>query len=334
MIGIINYIRHDLEGIYTAELLRGSISMLIAVCVDQILNFGAADTYILIVALYGLRPLTGSTLKKRLINIICSLILLQITLIISMYFGHHHLFIPQLIVSTILSATTVYALARIKALSGTIMFMSVFSIVNFGMGTLDHNMEVTLLDLIKASSTGSICVILSVLIIPISGFHWCLLINHCFYHDLAEYATMMCKSQYYENFSNLKPDSKDKILMLQSSLLNTISYVSDPIRKSRYINIIDGLVLITYWPSTGTTEEHIHTINIVRNNIFILIKNLLTSHGKENNTLALKALINYQNTLTGLPRDLFCNGEMIHHAELVLQNIAALKKEILTDENA
>ena len=30
MFGIINYIRHDLEGVYTAELIRGSISMLIA----------------------------------------------------------------------------------------------------------------------------------------------------------------------------------------------------------------------------------------------------------------------------------------------------------------
>ena len=65
MLGITDYIRNDLEGVYTAELLRGAISMFFAVILTQILELGEARAYILIVALNGLRSMTGDTLPLR-----------------------------------------------------------------------------------------------------------------------------------------------------------------------------------------------------------------------------------------------------------------------------
>ena len=51
---LIRYIRNDLEGVYTAEMLRGSISMLAGVAFYELSGPGAAGAYILIIALYGL----------------------------------------------------------------------------------------------------------------------------------------------------------------------------------------------------------------------------------------------------------------------------------------
>ena len=74
---LIRYIRNDLEGVYTAEMLRGSISMLAGVAFYELSGPGAAGAYILIIALYGLRALAGKTLIRRLLSMAASLILLS-----------------------------------------------------------------------------------------------------------------------------------------------------------------------------------------------------------------------------------------------------------------
>ena len=103
MIGITDYIRNDLEGVYTAELFRGTVSMFLAVILTQLVALGEARAYILIVALNGLRSMTGETLPRRLFNIMVSLMLLVGTIGLSIWYGHNHLYIPQIITCIILS---------------------------------------------------------------------------------------------------------------------------------------------------------------------------------------------------------------------------------------
>ncbi len=255
MIGFINYIRHDLEGIYTAEFLRGGLSMLFAVIADSFFDLNGANAYILIIGLYGLRSLSGKNFIIRFANIIVSLMLLSLTLVIALYFGHHKLYIPELLLVSSLSAGTVYALKHIKDFSGTIMFMSIFAVVNYGMGAIDSTGEVNTIKLLKASLIGSICVILAVIIVPFTHFHWCTVINLCFYHDLRSYAEIMCRNASYYEFSNLKNHTKNDLLMLQSFLFNITQYVDDKERKQHYLSVINGLVLITCWPIAETNPE-------------------------------------------------------------------------------
>ncbi len=107
---LINYIRHDLEGVYTAELLRGSLSMLLAALILLNTEFTPTSPYILIVALYGLRSITRDSFFKRLGNICISLFLLIAVLVITTYLGQTHQYLLNLILTTTLSTLTVWAL--------------------------------------------------------------------------------------------------------------------------------------------------------------------------------------------------------------------------------
>lgn len=325
MLGITDYIRNDLEGVYTAELLRGAISMFFAVILTQILELGEARAYILIVALNGLRSMTGETLPRRLLNIIISLFLLVGTIGLSIWYGHNHMYLAQTVTAIVLSSATVYALAGHKSASGTIMFMSVFNIVNFGMGLLDVNHEVNPANFSVAAGCGSLCVITSVLAVPVLKFHWCLLINHCFYHDLKLYARMMCRSSYYDSFSDLSEKSKNRLLMLQSSLYNITKHVDDPDRRERYVKILNGVVLITYWPTTDTDSVHVAHINSLRNSIFKLMYGLLSAGSDADVKTAVDELNFFRLNLAMVPDDPFCNGEMKRHAGEVIEAITELK---------
>ncbi len=319
MIGITNYIKHDLEGVFTAELARGCISMLLAVIISSVTDFADASAYVLIVALYGLRPLTGNTLFQRFINIILSLSLLIVTLAISMYFGHHQLYFWQTIFCIVLSSATVYALAKVPAASGTVMFMSVFSIVNFGMGMLDTDEAVKQSAMIEASLYGALCVIASVLLVPVKSFHWCLLINHCFYHELKTFCKVMSKSAFYDSFTDLPNKRKNFLLQTQSSLMNITSYVRDPIRRNHYQHILNGLMLISFWPTTGTDKAHKKLINNIRSATFATINNMLTN--PQQPYAYTSAFIK---DLEVIPCSEFCNGEMIQHTIDVIKSLEAL----------
>lgn len=334
MLGITDYIRNDLEGVYTAELFRGAISMAIAVILTQILDLGEARAYILIVALNGLRSMTGDTLIRRLFNIIVSLLLLVGTIGLSIWYGHNHLYIPQIITCIILSSATVYALARHKSASGTVMFMSVFNIVNFGMGLLDVNHEVNVNNFSVAAGCGCLCVITAVLAVPVLKFHWCLLINHCFYHDLRLYARMMSQSNYYDSFSDLSEKAKNRLLMLQSSLYNITKHVDDAERQERYVRILNGVVLITYWPTTNTDAHHVEHINSLRSGIFRLIFALLSAKGSERIRHAVADLNSFKEGLSEGPDDPFCNGEMKKHAAEVIDAITELKMREIKNASA
>ena len=334
MIGITNYIRNDLEGSYTAELLRGAISMLLAVILVALTDLGEAKAYILIVALNGLRSMTGSTLPRRLLNMAVSLTILVLTIGLSIYLGHHHFYPAQITVCIILCAATVYALKHWKAASGTVMFMSVFNIVNFGMGLLDVNLEVTPKNFSIAASLGSLCVMLSVLAVPVLRFHWCLLINHCFYHDLRRYTTLLSKNSYYDSFSELTEKAKNELLMLQTSLYNITKHVEDTGRREKYLRIINGIVLITYWPTTSTDREHVIHINNIRQGIFSRISRLLAAHRKNTVLTGISELYDYRKTIHDGPADPFCNGEMIAHTSNVITAICELKLNELAESES
>ena len=325
MIGITDYIRNDLEGVYTAELFRGTVSMFLAVILTQLVDLGEARAYILIVALNGLRSMTGETLPRRLFNIMVSLMLLVGTIGLSIWYGHNHLYIPQIITCIILSSATVYALAKHRPASGTVMFMSVFNIVNFGMGLLDVNHEVTPYNFSIAAGLGSLCVISAVLAVPVLKFHWCILINHCFYHDLRLYTGMMSKSSYYDSFSDLSEKAKNRLLMLQSSLYNITRHVDDPERRRNYISILNGIVLITYWPTSNTDENHVAHINSLRNRIFSHLYELLSARGKKQTATAVDSIRNFKTNMAVGPSDPFCNGELQRHAAEVIDAITDLK---------
>ena len=163
---LIRYIRNDLEGVYTAEMLRGSISMLAGVAFYELSGPGAAGAYILIIALYGLRALAGKTLIRRLLSMAASLILLSAVLFSGIFLGHERLIVPQAILTCILSATTVYCLARLKDFSGTVMFMSIFEVVAFGMGLIDRGREVTAEEHLTACAAENITELHNVNLMP------------------------------------------------------------------------------------------------------------------------------------------------------------------------
>ena len=319
---LIRYIRNDLEGVYTAEMLRGSISMLAGVAFYELTGTGAAGAYILIIALYGLRALTGKTLIRRLLNMAGSLILLSAVLFAGIFFGHERLIVPQCLMTCLLSAATVYCLARLKEFSGTVMFMSIFGIIAFGMGLLDTGREVTADGLLLACAKGSVSVLLAVILVPFTRFHWCGMINRCFYHDLRLYARMMGSADFYESFTDLPCRSKSRILALQSALLNTAGHVIDPARRSRYQSILNGLILICYWPTAGTEPEHIARINRIRSGIFSCVAEMLRKgHDSSHAAAAEKEC---RSILSVMPEDRFCNGEMTRHALRVLDDMSSL----------
>ena len=322
---LIRYIRNDLEGVYTAEMLRGSISMLAGVAFYELSGPGAAGAYILIIALYGLRALAGKTLIRRLLSMAASLILLSAVLFSGIFFGHERLIVPQALLTCLLSAATVYCLARLKDFSGTVMFMSIFEVVAFGMGLIDRGREVTAEGLLTACAAGSVSVLLAVLLVPFTRFHWCGMINRCFYHDLRLYALMMGSSEFYESFTDLPQERKSRILALQSALLNTSEHVLDPVRRGRYQSILNGLILICYWPTAGTEKEHIARINRIRSGIFSCVAGMLAKG--RNSSSAAAAADGCRRMLSAMPEDRFCNGEMTRHALRVLDDLTSLLRE-------
>lgn len=327
---LIRYIRNDLEGVYTAELLRGSLSMLLAVILEQCSSPSPANAYILIMGLYGLRSLHGTTLFRRLGNILVSLALLTGTLALSLCFGQEKLWIPQLLFAVALSSGTVWALRKRPEISGTVMFMSVFAVVNFGMGLIDHDHEILLPDLLRASLLGGGAVFLSVLLVPFLKIHWCAVINHCFYHDLREYALVMTDLRDLNTFSEIRDSAKNRLLMLQSSLFNITSYVNDPVRKARYIRLLNALLLITYWPhGPDAPEEHQNRIVSIRKGLFERLHRILSARNPETLAVLLQDLENFKSEIRVLPRDPFCGGEMTGEAAMAIQEITALMKERL-----
>lgn len=321
MLGITNYLKHDLEGVYTAELLRGTISMFLGICLTYVFNLEASSTYILIVALYGLRPITPFPFIKRLIFMIGSLILLTLTLEISIYLGHEGNYLLGGLFSIILSGCTVYCLARIPPLSGTIMFMSVFSIINFGMGVIDVNKEVDAYSLLYASILGSLCVIASLILVPIIRFHYCAIINYCFFHELKSFSKRMSKT-FYKSFTELKPKVRTKLLMHQTALMNICKYIQDPVRRKLYLELLNDLSLISYWPSSNSEDSHLNLINSIRTNTFMFIYKLLTK--KKQRALILKEINDFSDSLKNISHSDFCNGEMIGLTINLLNNIASL----------
>lgn len=330
MLGLVSYVKHDLEGVYTAELARGSISMLLAVFIYVFSSFGVASAYILIVALYGLRPLTGKKLFSRLINILGSLFLLISTLAISLYLGHNEMYFLQIILCLFLCSATVWALSKKPTLSGTVMFMSVFNVINFGMGIIDTGHEISIEALSLASLLGASCVFISVIAIPFHGFHWCFLINYCFYHELRNFCKLMSNNTYYESFTELPCKRKEKILRLQSSLMNITSYIRDPERQKLYQHILNSLMLISYWPTNSTDLKHRQLINNIRSQTFGKIYKLLLT--KSNTKIPKQALEQYMDAeqfilhLQELPKGQFCNGEMINHTANVIKSLISLLK--------
>ncbi|WP_406042140.1 hypothetical protein [Succinimonas sp.] len=325
---LIRYIRNDLEGVYTAELLRGSLSMLLAVILEQCSSPGPANAYILIMGLYGLRSLHGNTLLRRLGNILVSLVLLTGTLALALCFGQEKLWLPQLLFAVFLSSGTVWALRKRPEISGTVMFMSVFAVVNFGMGLIDH--EILLPDLLRASLLGGLAVFLAVLLIPFLKIHWCAVINRCFYHDLREYARVMTDLRDLNTFSEIRDSVKNRLLMLQSSLFNITSYVNDPVRKARYLRLLNALLLITYWPhGPDAPEEHRKRIVSIRRGLFERLQRILSARNPETLTALLQDLENFKCEIRGLPRDPFCGGEMTGEAALAIREITALMRERL-----
>ena len=225
----------------------------------------------------------------------------------------------------LLSAATVYCLARLKEFSGTVMFMSIFGIIAFGMGLLDTGREVTADGLLLACAKGSVSVLLAVILVPFTRFHWCGMINRCFYHDLRLYARMMGSADFYESFTDLPCRSKSRILALQSALLNTAGHVIDPARRSRYQSILNGLILICYWPTAGTEPEHIARINRIRSGIFSCVAEMLRKgHDSSHAAAAEKEC---RSILSVMPEDRFCNGEMTRHALRVLDDMSSLLRE-------
>lgn len=327
---LIRYIRNDLEGVYTAEFLRGAVSMLLAVILEQCSSPGPANAYILIMGLYGLRSLYGSSLLRRLGNILVSLALLTGTLALALYFGQEKLWLPQLLFTVALSSGTVWALRKMPEISGTVMFMSVFAVVNFGMGLIDHDREILLPDLFRASLLGGLAVFLAVLLIPFLKIHWCAVINHCFYHDLREYARIMTDLRDLNTFSEIRDTAKNRLLMLQSSLFNITSYVNDPVRKARYIRLLNALLLITYWPhGPDSPEDHRKRIVSIRKGIFERFHRILSARNPETLAALLQDLENFSNEIRALPRDPFCGGEMTGEAAAAIREITALMRERL-----
>ena len=323
MIGITNYIKHDLEGIYTAELLRGGISMLCAIVISSLVDLKEAQTYILIVALYGLRPITHAPFFKRLGFMILSLMLLSLTLQISLYLGQQKLYFHGGILAVIFSCLTVYALARKPMVSGTIMFMSVFAIINFGMGVIDTEHLITPLQLLYASIYGSISVLIAVILVPMIRFHWCLMINHCFYSQLKSFSKIMSHDDFYESFTDLPESHKNKILMHQSSLMNITSFVQDKVRLNLYLHILNGLMLICYWPSTASDKTHLKTINNIRSATFTQIYHLLDAK-KSKRAMRIAQIKLFITDLQKIPYGEFCNGEMIRLTIDVLESLISI----------
>ena len=324
----IRYIRNDLEGIYTAELLRGCLSMLLAVIFNELAAPNPANAYILIVGLYGLRSLYGATLLRRLGNILLSLLLLTGTLAVSLYFGQEKLYLPQLVFCITLCTGTVWALRKAPGFSGTIMFMSVFSVVNFGMGLIDHEHEILFPELFRSALLGSTAVFLAVLLIPAVKIHWCTVINLCFYHDLREFARTMTELGELNTFSEIDGKAKNRLLMLQSSLFNITSYVNDPLRKNRYLRLLNSLMLITYWPhGAGASEEHKKRITGIRKGFFEKLLGVLSARNPDRLRVLLKELDNFKNEISCLPRDPFCGGEMTSETAAAIREIAVLMKE-------
>lgn len=329
MFSITNYIKHDLEGIYTAELLRGILCMLFSVILNSLFNLNEAQAYILIIALYGLRPITHTPFVQRIILMCISLSLLTLTLLISLYFGHNEHYIYQAIFSISLACLTIYSLEKIPSASATIMFMSVFSLINFGMGLIDINQLIQPKQIIIASLLGSLCVIFSMICIPVIRFHWCLMINYCFYSQLKSLSKIMSNDNYYESFTDLKESDKNTILMLQSSLMNITNFVKDNQRKNLYLHILNGLMLICFWPASSSSKEHIITINQIRSKTFKHINKLLSS-SKANKIRVFNESKSFITYLEEQPLTEFCNGEMIN---LTIDVINSLINIISIDAN-
>lgn len=321
MLGFINYIRHDLEGVYTAELLRGSISMLVACILLLVTPSTNASAYMLIIALYGLRSLTPLPLLKRMIHLLFSLILLCSTLIGAIILGQKEQYLLAVIFSTIFSAWTVYLLDRKNHFAGTMMFMSVFMIVNFGMGQTEVAQSITINDLLYSCLLGSSCVLIAALVVPVVNFHWCLLINHCFYHDLKLLCRYILKAPDYGSQYELPLKTRDQLLKLESSLLNILNHVKSPVRQQLYQDLTKGLILIIFWPSAHTDKNHLITVNRLRRKALQNIIDILIYH--KNIEPCLEQL-SYEKPSTVF--DPFCNGEFTKHIDKVVTDALYLSK--------
>ena len=133
---------------------------------------------------------------------------------------------------------------------------------------------------------------------------------------------MMGSADFYESFTDLPCRSKSRILALQSALLNTAGHVIDPARRSRYQSILNGLILICYWPTAGTEPEHIARINRIRSGIFSCVAEMLRKgHDSSHAAAAEKEC---RSILSVMPEDRFCNGEMTRHALRVLDDMSSL----------